>query len=318
MGNFLRSLFGSPAPAQEENTEDKNRKRNFEILKYDGIKALRVRKPGYAVRCFREALALQDDAETLEYLAEACVEADEPGEAIDACTRLYTLDPTRPGTLLKRARLYYAGGQAEEAAADCTRLLESEDGQRDVRPYLLRARAYRQLQRTEEALADLGRATELEPDVPDTFLERAALLSELSRPAEALADADRAATLAPEEESVFLQRGRIRQALGHTQEAAEDFRRVIDLNPFNEHAYLALGELLAAGGQAAEAIALLSEATELLPAFSAAYAARARFYEATGNAEAASRDRETARATAGETEESNTVDFEKMYKNRPL
>lgn len=319
MGNFFKSLFGSSTTVQEENTEEKNKKRNFDILKYDGIKALKIRKPGYAVRCFREALALQEDAETWEYLAEAYIQIDQPDNAIDAYTRLYALDPSRPDTLLRRALLHFTNDRPGETAADCSRILSTGAGQSDSRAYLLRARALRQLGQAEPALEDLDRALALTPEAPEAHLQRAALLSEMDRPAEALNDADTALTLAPEEENAYMQRARIHETLGNLQAAATDYRQVIGLNPFHEEAYLQLGRLLATIQQLDEALRLFDEALEIKPDFVRAYTARAQLHEIRGNAEAARNDYEQARELGG-TEETATapVNFEDMYANRPL
>lgn len=50
--------------------------RHFDVLKYDGIKALKVGKNAYAVRCFNEALKLQEDVEILEHLITAYTRED--------------------------------------------------------------------------------------------------------------------------------------------------------------------------------------------------------------------------------------------------
>ena len=49
----------------------KNDKKNFEILKYDGIRARHMGKLPYAIKCFEEAVAINDEMETLTLLANA-------------------------------------------------------------------------------------------------------------------------------------------------------------------------------------------------------------------------------------------------------
>ena len=63
MGSFFKSLFGGGTDAGEK-PEEKEKERKFDVLKYDGIKALKIRKVGYAIRCFNEALNLKEEAET--------------------------------------------------------------------------------------------------------------------------------------------------------------------------------------------------------------------------------------------------------------
>ena len=64
---ILSSLFSSSN--KEETADDKQKEdiKNFDILKYDGIKALNMRKPDYAIRFLNEALKIQDDFECLRY-----------------------------------------------------------------------------------------------------------------------------------------------------------------------------------------------------------------------------------------------------------
>ena len=54
MGLF-KSLFGGNNTPETE--KEKNDKKNFEILKYDGIRAQRMGKLPYAIKCFEEAVA---------------------------------------------------------------------------------------------------------------------------------------------------------------------------------------------------------------------------------------------------------------------
>lgn len=41
------------------NPKETKLNRNFDVLKYDGIKALKIGKNTYAIRCFNEALKLK-------------------------------------------------------------------------------------------------------------------------------------------------------------------------------------------------------------------------------------------------------------------
>ena len=52
MANFLKSLFFG----ETDESEETKLNRNFDVLKYDGIKALKIGKYTYAIRCFNEAM----------------------------------------------------------------------------------------------------------------------------------------------------------------------------------------------------------------------------------------------------------------------
>ena len=64
MPNFFKSFFSGKTENPEEEKQ-KNAKKNFEIFKYDGLRAQRMGRPDYAIKCFNEALAIEEDFETL-------------------------------------------------------------------------------------------------------------------------------------------------------------------------------------------------------------------------------------------------------------
>ena len=54
MGNFFSSLFSSSKTTSNEETQAKNEAKNFDILKYDGIRALQCcGKQAYGIKCLR-------------------------------------------------------------------------------------------------------------------------------------------------------------------------------------------------------------------------------------------------------------------------
>lgn len=48
MGNFFTSLFSSSKPAEATEDKAKNEQKNFDILKYDGVRAQKMGKLVYA------------------------------------------------------------------------------------------------------------------------------------------------------------------------------------------------------------------------------------------------------------------------------
>jgi uncharacterized protein HemY len=75
MGNFFKSLFSSSGEVRNGNRMDdgasKSDLKKFDIFKYDGIRARRMGQLQYAIKCFEEALTMQDDYETMGHLADA-------------------------------------------------------------------------------------------------------------------------------------------------------------------------------------------------------------------------------------------------------
>ena len=89
---FFKSFFSgkSDSPANEK---QKNEQKNFEIFKYDGMRAQRMGRTDYAIKCFTEALAIQEDFETMGYLAQVYTQTNELDEAHklpDAARQMYT------------------------------------------------------------------------------------------------------------------------------------------------------------------------------------------------------------------------------------
>jgi tetratricopeptide (TPR) repeat protein len=78
MGLFT-SLFGGKKDS--ENEKEKNDKKNFDILKYDGIRAMRIGKLTYAIKCLEEATAIQDEMETLQHLANCYARVNQLNDA---------------------------------------------------------------------------------------------------------------------------------------------------------------------------------------------------------------------------------------------
>ena len=68
--NFFKALFGG----KEEKPEDKKKaeeEKNFDVLKYDGVRALRSGQHDYAIKCFTHALQMKEDLEIRDYMSQA-------------------------------------------------------------------------------------------------------------------------------------------------------------------------------------------------------------------------------------------------------
>ena len=92
---FWNALFGGTDQSPEEEKKEQEAK-NFDLLKYDGVKAMKMGQTDYSIRCFREALKLKDDLETHDYLSLALLRQ---GELDDALKELQTLSDAEPQNL---------------------------------------------------------------------------------------------------------------------------------------------------------------------------------------------------------------------------
>ena len=92
MPNFFKSFFSGKTENPEEEKQ-KNAKKNFEIFKYDGLRAQRMGRPDYAIKCFNEALAIEEDFETLNYLSQIYMQTGEFVKAHELLERMIALEP---------------------------------------------------------------------------------------------------------------------------------------------------------------------------------------------------------------------------------
>lgn len=317
MANFFKSLFfGEGAETAEEKAQ-----KNFDVLKYDGIRALKVGKTAYAIRCFNEALKIQNDVEVMEHLVTAYARENKTEEAVGIAGRLLEAEPDNVAVMLLRANLNYMVERYDDVIADCERAVEL-DG-KEVQAYYLAGRAKKMTGDNIGAIVSLSQAIAGKEDYAAAWLLRAEMMLVTGAYADGLQDVEKAVELKPEEEQVYLVRGQLREALEGYEEAEQDYRHVIELNPFNEQAYLLLGGLFIRREQPDKAIELFDEAIELKPDFARAYGERGRARLMKGDKEGSFEDLKKAMELNPEGEEAKKIsgtysNFEDMYKNRPL
>ena len=90
--NILKALFGGKTEDPEERKQDEEAK-NFDILKFDGVKALHMGQADYAINCFTNALKYQEDLEIRDYLSQAYLMANEPLKAYEQLQQLAEAQP---------------------------------------------------------------------------------------------------------------------------------------------------------------------------------------------------------------------------------
>ena len=127
MGNFFKSLFSSSKAATPEEEKSKNDQKNFDILKYDGVRAQKIGQVAYAIKCFTEALKLQEDFETMTYLVAAYTTANKAEEALEVLNRMVELEPDHINTLLTRVNVLFMLDKDADVIADRRHILELEE-----------------------------------------------------------------------------------------------------------------------------------------------------------------------------------------------
>lgn len=312
MMKFLTSLFSSSGE-EDANGLSKDDRKKFDILKYDGVRAQKIGKLAYAVKCFTEALAIQEDIETMSYLVGAYTMGHEPEKALEVLDRMLEIDPELLNTYFTRIGVLFQLNEYAEIVVTCQNILN-----RDSSNYLacfLMGKARKYDGNLDEALQNMTQAIELNKEFFDAYLLRAEIRLEKGMGEAALADVEQVIGHDGEEESAYLLRGNIHVSLKNTTAAEEDYNQVLALNPFNEEAALRLADLLVGSARHEEALEVLNELIELSPSLLKAYQQRAEVKVVLGDAAGADADSQKAKELREEVEELvEQTDFNNMYK----
>lgn len=258
--NIFKALFGG----KEEKPEDKKRadeKRDFDVLKYDGVRALRSGQHDYAIRCFTHALQMKDDLEIRDYLSQACIRADMLPEAFEQLLKIAEAQPDNIQVLIRMANVAYMMEDYTAMADACEKAIVLDAANAEA-TYLY-AKACLGHGDTTNAVAMLTKAVGLKPDYAEAYLLRGETLLKAGETAEADEDADRLLKDYPESEDVLMLKARVERAKGNADEAILYYNKVIDANPFNADAYRERGELRTSTGDESGGEDDLKHAAEL-------------------------------------------------------
>lgn len=245
--NFFKKLFGSQNTSEEVKEE-----KNFDVLKYDGVRALRMQQFDYAAKCFVRALELNaDDLECRDYLSQAYISL---GDMQNAYTQLMAISAAQPdnvAVLLRMADVLYMTEDYAAMAEVCEKALQLDS--ENIMTYYLYAKAYKGQNDLDAAIAMLSKAIDLREDFDVARLLRGNVLLENNQTAEAALDADNLYQRIKENEDVLLLKARVEKALGNLKETEKVYTKAIDFNPFLIEAYkersgvrIALGDTVGA------------------------------------------------------------------------
>ena len=258
--NFFKALFGGKEERPEEKKKAEEEK-NFDVLKYDGVRALRSGHHDYAVKCFTHALGMKEDLEIRDYLSQALIRADLLPEAFDCLRKISEAQPDNQEVYVRMANVAYMMEDYTAMADACEKAM-LVDGDNPEVTYLY-AKACIGHGDTTNAVAMLTKAVTLKPDYAEAYLLRGETLLGAGRTAEASEDADRLLADYPESEDVLMLKARVERACGNQDEAIIYYGKVIDVNPFHAGAYRERGELLVAAGDESQGNEDLKHAAEL-------------------------------------------------------
>lgn len=274
MGLFT-SLFGGKKNAEEENDK------KFDILKYDGIRAMRIGKLTYAIKCFEEATAIQEDIETMQHQANTYIRVNQMEDARKVLERITILASDDPQAFLSLASLCYMQEDYKGMNEACQKALALDD--KNPLTYFLSAKAGLGMSNGIQAIAMLTKAIMLNEEFTEAYQLRAEVLWSMRQVKDANEDIEKLLSMNPEDESALLLKAEILAVSGKEEEALTNIDQVLELNPFNEKAYLLKGSYFLAKKELDKAIAVYDEALEINPNFAQAYHERGRVKLAKGD-----------------------------------
>ena len=288
---FFKSLFKAKAedPAAEQ---EKKLQKEFEILKYDGIRAHRMHRMDYARKCFEEAIKLQDDFETYAQLVQLLFETGDFQGALVPLNHMAKAEPHIAETFISLATVHFMLGNYQEMADNAQ--LAIDRAPENMQAYYLKGKAMQGLAQEDEAVNLFTKAIDLQNDFAEALLLRGQIYLRQAKLADALTDAEAVIASGKEVESGLLLRGSVKEVENKPEEAEADYRQVLELDPFNQQAYIYIGKLYMKNERYADAISIMDDAIEVCPVFAHAYEVRAEAKNLSGDAEGAAKDASAA------------------------
>lgn len=264
--NFFKKIFGVSTESKEPTEEEKKaeEKKNFDILKYDGVKALKVNQSAYAIECFSHALEIKEDSEIRDYLSRAYMAIGELSKAYDQLQKLSESHPDNIEIFIRMAHVAYMMEDYTVMSTACEKALMIDKD--SVRALYLYAKACVGTDDTTNAVAMLSKAIIVDPEYADAYLLRGEVLLGDGQLDEADNDAGFLLDKYPDNEDILMLKAKIESARGNSGEAIGLFSKVIDANPFNAEAYRLRGELRLQTGAETTGKADLDYAAELAAA----------------------------------------------------
>lgn len=259
---FFKTFFGG----KEESPEEKKKRddaHNFDVLKTDGVRALRMGQPAYAVKCFEKALEINDDLETRDYLVQALIPCDRLEEARQQLNILSEAQPDNIHILLLMSRVDYMMEDYNHMAQVCEKATLIDSDNADV--MFQYARASQGQGDLVNAVAMFTKTIMLNADLGDAYLERGKLLLSMGDVDGAEEDADHLVSIAPKVEAVLLFKAMVHVARQEMAEAADVYSEAIEVNPFCIEAFKGRGAARMALGDKEGAESDMKQLLELDP-----------------------------------------------------
>lgn len=234
--NFLKKFFGTAEDNAEEELQEQQAK-DFDILKYDGIAALKQHQPAYAVKCFRRALELKEDLEIRDYLWQALVRDNQMAAAYEQLCKLSEAQPENVAIWLSMADVAYLMEDYEAMTKACQKA--ENVAQDDPRVHFTYAKALIGRKELAEAVSRLTQTIELSAGRPfgEAHLLRAQTWFNMGETDKAEEAADELMTEMQDWEEVLLLKARCLERREMHTEAVKAYGKVLEDDPFQIDAF---------------------------------------------------------------------------------
>lgn len=251
--NIFKRLFGV---AQEEKVPTKEElqaenSKNFDILKYDGVRALKTQRYDYAIECFRHALDINEDLEIHDYMSQAYLALSDLPNAYQHLQKLAEAQTDNINIFIRMAHVAYMMEDYSIMGTACEKALLIDKESPDA--LHLYAKSCVGIGDVTNAVALLTKAVTVKPDYADAYLLRGEVLLKEERYDEADEDASWLLENYPGNEDVLMLKANIENSRGNDAVAMGYLDKVIDANPFRQEAYALRGELRRKAGDEAGA-----------------------------------------------------------------
>ena len=247
--NIFKKLFGGQKTTEEVKQE---KEKDFDMVKYDGVRALRMHQFDLAAKSLEHALQLNaEDLECRDYLSQAYISMGDLQKAYEQLQILSEAQTDNVAVLLRMADVAYMMENYTAMLEVCDKALHLDTS--NLQTYLYYAKACRGLGEPIRAVAVLSLAIKLREDYYAAHLLRGTILLENHLLDDAAQDADYLFTHLEPNEDVLLLKARVLKAQEKMKEAEQVYGMVIEVNPFSLDAYRERSEVRTILGDAAGA-----------------------------------------------------------------
>ena len=247
--NILKKLFGGQKTTEEVR---ETKEKGFDMVKYDGVRALRMQQFDLAAKFLEHALQLNaEDLECRDYLSRAYISMGNLQQAYAQLQKISEAQSDNVAVLLRMADVAYMMEDYIAMTDVCDKALQLDA--ENVETYFFYARACRGLGDAPRAVSMLTEAIGKREDFYAARLLRGSILLDQAQLSEAELDATFLYEHIPGNEDVLLLKARVEKAQGKMEEAEQTYGKVMEVNPFSIDAYRERSEVRRSLGDSAGA-----------------------------------------------------------------